>query len=262
MSQWEFENRFCKVEEGVYGRIIKGSKNVKLLRACMNGFLLRRKKTDVLADLPPLRFTTTVLTINDTARYGLVAALKREYNNRFDLRKVGDDELLALLKKQTGSLAELRRKTGLIKVAPVVDKIYSEISNTNRKMLVFAYHHEVIDHLMAGLAALKPVKIDGRDSMSLRDIAIRRFQNDPSVQVAVCQIQAAGVAINLQAASYVLFAESSWVPSENYQAACRAHRIGTQDGVLAEFASLPNSVDETINRVLARKAADLAELFD
>ncbi len=45
------------------------------------------------------------------------------------------------------------------------------------------------------------------------------------------------------------------------QAACRDHKIGMQDDIV-RFLSVPETVDQTVQRVLARKATELAELFD
>ena len=59
----------------------------------------------------------------------------------------------------------------------------------------------------------------------------------------------------------VLFLEQSWVPAENAQAAMRIHRIGQNRGCLVRYATLANSIDEAVQRVLARKTRMIAEIL-
>jgi SNF2 family DNA or RNA helicase len=49
---------------------------------------------------------------------------------------------------------------------------------------------------------------------------------------------------------------------DNHQAACRVHRIGQRDGVVARFLTAHNTIDDRIHSVLARKAQDFEQLFD
>ena len=56
---WNYEQfiaRFCVVRETKYGQQIVGSKNIPELRALWSASMLRRRKADVLPDLPPLMF--------------------------------------------------------------------------------------------------------------------------------------------------------------------------------------------------------------
>jgi SNF2 family DNA or RNA helicase len=60
----------------------------------------------------------------------------------------------------------------------------------------------------------------------------------------------------------VLFIEPDWVPSANYQAMKRAHRIGQTLPVHASFAVLSKSLDVSIMRTIERKTRDLSEILD
>jgi SWI/SNF-related matrix-associated actin-dependent regulator 1 of chromatin subfamily A len=60
----------------------------------------------------------------------------------------------------------------------------------------------------------------------------------------------------------VVFAEASWVPADNLQAAKRVHRIGQTRPVLVRFISLAGSLDEAITDVLRRKARLLAQIMN
>jgi SWI/SNF-related matrix-associated actin-dependent regulator 1 of chromatin subfamily A len=125
--------------------------------------------------------------------------------------------------------------------------------------VLFAHHREVIEGLQAGLSG--HVSITGQTPASSRGFIVDTFQNDPHARVFIGQIQAAGTGITLTAASDVLFVESSWVPAENQQAAMRIHRIGQKNACLIRFATLAGSIDEQIQKAVARKTADITALL-
>jgi SWI/SNF-related matrix-associated actin-dependent regulator 1 of chromatin subfamily A len=131
---------------------------------------------------------------------------------------------------------------------------------STHKLLIFAWHHAVIDLLYRGLTEFYPVVVTGETSPKARAEAVARFQDHAGTRIFVGQILAAGTAITLTAASEVAIVEPSWVPGENYQAICRAHRLGQRDSVLASFLYLPNTLDERIMAVFRRKAGEIAEL--
>jgi len=137
--------------------------------------------------------------------------------------------------------------------------------NSRRQILVCAVHRAVIDRLTEGFFDLGVVKLDGRDSVIARAGAIDQFLAGRA-RVFVLQVHAGGAGLTLVGpktrCADVVFAESSFSPMENYQAACRVHRIGQRDGVLARLASAAGTYDDRIQEILARKTKDFAELFD
>lgn len=258
MTQREFEDTYCTVRDTVYGRQITGSKNIPELRSKLSGFLLRRRKKDVLKDLPDLQFVTTYLDYAD----------KQNAQSSIDAHLTLPAKRAEILEwVNTGSggdaaLSTIRREVGEQKVALCADWVTQELSGNHRKLIVFAVHHSVLDHLYQSLLDFGPVRLDGRTSAAKRQEAIDKFQTDNNCRVFIGQIKAAGEAITLTAASTVVFCETTWVPSEVYQAACRAHRLGQKDKVLAHILTLAGSLDEQINRVLARKSNELTKMLD
>ncbi|EST20515.1 hypothetical protein M878_39570 [Streptomyces roseochromogenus subsp. oscitans DS 12.976] len=76
--------------------------------------------------------------------------------------------------------------------------------------------------------------------------------------VLLAQIQAAGVGLNLQAASVVIICEPQITPAIEQQAVARAHRMGQVRPVRVHRLLAPGGVDERMVEMLRRKA----RLFD
>ncbi len=74
------------------------------------------------------------------------------------------------------------------------------------------------------------------------------------------QITAAGVGLNIQAASIVVLMEPQWKPSIEEQAIARAHRMGQMETVVVHRLHARNCVDERIRELLEGKR-ELFELY-
>lgn len=265
MTQIGFENRYCEVEERRIGagrtvRQIVGSQNTDELKGLLRAFMLRRTKKQVLKELPPLQFVEIPVTPSSNLLEDMA-----NYANKFS-SDMTDEEFLAALRNSDEHVARLRQLIGLSKVEPCGEFVLSALADNRRKAVVWAEHHAVIDALMGKLAALGPVKIDGRDDMKSRSFAVQRFLENPSTRIMVANIKAASTGLTLVSDRFVCsdayFVEASYTPSDQYQAACRIHRIGQRDAVLAQMFVASGTIDERVMRILARKSNDLAALFE
>lgn len=248
MAYWPFVERFCVTQDTGFGiKIIKG-KNLPELKTRIAPFILRRKKEDVLKDLPPIRFDTLALE----------GKWPKEANDEsYAVAKILDEQGVEGLKAMGPHVAQLRRLTGLAKVPAAIEWIREWFEGGGGKLVVFAHHRDVIHELSKAFKGY-PV-VDG--STTDRQAQVDRFQNDSSAKIFFGQIQAAGTGLTLTASSDVLFVESSWVPAENEQAAARIHRIGQRNACTVRFAMLAGSIDEDIQRAVMRKTSDIARLF-
>ncbi|WIA08961.1 hypothetical protein OEZ85_008376 [Tetradesmus obliquus] len=101
------------------------------------------------------------------------------------------------------------------------------------KIVVFAYHQQVLNALQAQLCetqGLGFIRIDGSTPPQQRQQLVDRFQTDPSVRLALLSIKAAGAGLTLTAADRVVFAELHWNPSDHAQCEDRIHRSTAQAG--------------------------------
>jgi SNF2 family DNA or RNA helicase len=178
------------------------------------------------------------------------------------LMAVPVDALPDVLRDEELHLATLRRTLGVAKAAPSAEWAREKLGTGVDKILLFAWHTEVITTLADLLLDFNPVTITGATSTAERSRAVDRFQNDPGTRVFVGQIKAAGTAITLTAAAHIGIVEPSWVPGENEQVIARAWRMGQVRPVLASFLYVPGSLDQRIMRAFRRKASELLPLYE
>jgi SWI/SNF-related matrix-associated actin-dependent regulator 1 of chromatin subfamily A len=245
MTQWDFIMRYCVTFDNGFGLQITGGKNLTKLRDELRGRVLRRKKEDVAKDLPSMSYE--ILPVE-----GNLKSIPED-----ELVKVQEclksSEPLEELKKLGTHVASLRRYTGLAKVKSLIKWV--EEANHD-KIVLFAQHTAVIDELRK---MDDTVYIDGTCDPDHRKNAVEQFQNGDAKRF-IGQIQAAGTGLTLTAAHTLVFVEYDWTPANNRQAADRIHRIGQENNCLVYFATVPNSIDEDIMKVVKRKTETYKEL--
>ena len=109
---------------------------------------------------------------------------------------------------------------------------------------------------------LKTVSLRGDQTAQARQAAIDAFNTDPEVSVAVCSLTAAGVGVNLQAASNVVLAELSWTAAEQTQAIDRVHRIGQEEPVTAWRIIAAHTIDAKVAELIDSKQGLAARALD
>lgn len=253
LTYWQFVQKYCRTRDNGFGIQIVGGKNIPHLKEAIAPWVLRRKKEQVLADLPPIRFDELSLSAE------LKLHTLQEVRQLEEIEKALAEKGVDGLREIAPHVAQLRRVTGTAKVPAAIEWIKEQFEGGLKKLVVFAQHRDVIEALQSAFSF--HVSITGETPASSRGHIVDTFQRSDAAKLFIGQIQAAGTGITLTAASDMLFLESSWVPAENEQAAMRIHRIGQRNACLVRFATLAGSIDEQIQRAVMRKTADIAKLF-
>jgi SWI/SNF-related matrix-associated actin-dependent regulator 1 of chromatin subfamily A len=245
LTREEWQERFTVYEDTVrFGRQVRGSKNQETLRAKLGPVVLRRRRRDVLPELPPVQIQDVALALDPSSAQ--------------ILDQLGADRDRAPEDEQ--SLSRVRRVLGEAKTWPAAAWATERMGLGDDKLLLFAWHRGVIERLALLLREFDPVTITGDTAPLQRTARVQRFQHDPKCRLFVGQVLAAGTAITLTSAHHVGIVEPSWVPGENDQAIARAHRLGQKHPVLASFLFLPGTLDQVIMQTFRRKAEDVVRL--
>lgn len=175
------------------------------------------------------------------------SAPAREWDNSWEARGKPTKELLQ--QYQEASLEKL-------------DEVIAYLSNlrkvTDKKMIVFAHHKEMLAQIQGALGR-RAIKIDGDTPKKRRDELCEEFKVSPAVDTAVLSITTCSTGLNLACASIVVFAELYWNPGQLLQAEDRVYRIGQRDPVKIYYL-LGSKVDQAIWRHLQRKIVTLKGL--
>jgi SNF2 family DNA or RNA helicase len=272
-----YAKRYCAAVQTRWGWDFSGASNLgELQNRLRRTVMVRRLKKDVLTELPP-----KVRQIVEVPANGCTGAIEKEKatwagirERLADLRlavelakaKSEEEYLDAVNQLREGAQAafeefsQVRLETAMAKVPFVVDFL-KEILESENKVVVFAHHHAVVDAIRSEFPD-NSVVLTGRESQSIRQEAVDRFQADPGVNVFIGSITAAGVGITLTAASHVVFAELDWVPGNMSQAEDRCHRIGQMDSVFVQHVVLEDSIDARMARTLVSKQVVIDAAMD
>ena len=222
---------------------------------------LRRKKNDVLDDLPPKLETRVTIDLHPDQRDSYDRAERegivylKSLGAEIDVRHVL--ELIARLKQ----ICNVDPRTGASsKLADVKDRL-SALTAQGHKALVFSQYTSAASGVAAAADYLRefdPLVLTGDTPPDERPALIDRFKSRAAHKVMVLSLRAGGLGLNLQEASYVFHLDRWWNPAVERQAEGRAHRIGQTVKVNAIKYTCADTIEERIDRILQRKQ----ELFD
>jgi SNF2 family DNA or RNA helicase len=252
-----YTQRYCGPRHNGFGWTYNGATHTQELHDKLTAtVMLRRRKADVLTDLPAKLRSFVPIEIDNRDDY---TAAERDF-----LAWVRDKEGQAAARRARRAqtltrVTALRDLAAKGKLAQAVDWIADVVETT--KLVVFAVHREMIDTVYRKFNRIA-VKIAGDVNEKERQQAIERFQGDPNCRLFVGQIQAAGTGITLTAASHIAFLELPWTPGELLQAEDRCHRIGQRDQVTVYYLLAASTIDEDMAHLIDRKREVLNSVLD
>ncbi len=240
------------------------------LKSLVKPFILRRRKDEVLKDLPQKTEITLRVQLSGEER-AFYEALRRnaveKLSNSTQKKSAAGQRHLQIL----AEIMRLRRAAchpKLVDINPGIEasskmelfgEIIHELKESGHKALVFS---QFVGHLKLMEDYLKAQKIkyqylDGSTPLKKRQTRINEFQNGKG-EVFLISLKAGGTGLNLTAADYVIHMDPWWNPAVEDQATDRAHRIGQERPVTVYRLVAENTIEEKIIDLHARKR-DLAD---
>lgn len=259
----KFARRFCDFKKDEYGRWNdKGSSNLDELQDLLRStVMLRRMKSQVLKDLPPKIRQVVLLDPDEKSR----SYLKRQNNllKHIPLRRsevtaenvLDEKEFVDTIRSMSGqdrsNLIAMRKDAAICKLPMALEHI-EEAQKSFKKIIVFAYHTEVIKALQARFPS-NHVMVDGSVDPEERIKLGKVFNGNDGINFFFGQYQASGIGINLTSAELVIFLESPLTPGDVTQCEDRAHRIGLMHNLLVQHLMLKDSIDAAIAKLIIEK---------
>jgi len=239
-----------------------GATNLNELRKNLVGYMLRRKKEQVL-DLPEkiIDIMRVELTLEQRKRYATawdeyIEYLRENPPENTTLRSV-------LAARQLVEIQKLKQVCSQAKVNRIVNDAINAIDQ-GEKIIIFSQYKKTISMIQEEIRKKKieTVELTGSTKSEDRQTAVDRFQNDENVKVFIANIKAGGVGITLTKASIVIFADMDWTPEVHSQAEDRAHRIGQAGTVNVYYYVAEDTIEMDIIELLAKKKKMVAEVID
>ncbi len=222
---------------------------------------LRRKKGDVLEDLPEKQVTLLPIELHAKQR---ASYDKAEQEGVVYLRSLGRDitiqhvlELITRLKQICNADPQGGDSSKLDDIEERLELLVGQ----GHKALVFSQYTSDTAGVAAAASRLRefnPLVITGDVPLQDRPAIIERFKSDARHQALIISLRAGGLGLNLQEASYVFHLDRWWNPAVERQAEDRSHRMGQTAKVNVIKYSCRETIEERIDAILARKQ----DLFD
>lgn len=252
LSYEEYAKRYCGGFYDSYGVLNdKGASNIEELSERLNTFMLRRTKEEVLKELPPV--VEKIVPLEMTPE--IMEVLENEENLLEDINEYSPNSEL-------GIQATIRRQLGLAKLPQVFEYIENLLATEN-KIVIFAYHREVINHIRKYFCGYGVRCIQGGMTNQLKQMEVDLFVNDKNSRIFMGQMTAAGFGVDgLQKVSNnVVFAEIDWVPGNMEQARDRLVRIGQTNTVIAHYLVISDTLEDNMMKSVISKGKVITRLL-
>lgn len=244
-----------------------------LLSRLIKPFILRRKKEEVLLELPP--------KIEEIAHCALVQDQRHLYNevimqNRPQIISSLENDsspipyvhifsILSALKQICNHPAAYLKKPEKYKDYAsgkwdLFTELLSEARQSGQKVVVFSQYLAMLDIMCSYLEEHEVGYSLLIGSTRDRGEVVKRFQTDPTCEVFLGSLQAAGTGIDLTAASVVIHYDRWWNAAKEDQATDRVHRMGQSQGVQVFKLVTKETFEERIDRMIREKAKLMEEV--
>jgi len=234
-----------------------------LLRRIIQPFILRRRKGEVLEELPER--SDIIQYIEMTSEQSKIYGDWLEYfrNQIFEqVNSIGIQkskikilEALTYLRQLACHPAILQNSVSLRESGKMIllEEMLEELIEEGHKILVFSQFVRFLK-LTSRLLDENNWTYEYMDgSTRKREQIIKNFQTNPDVNIFLISLKTGGLGLNLTAADYVIHLDPWWNPAVEQQASDRAHRIGQTNRVFVYKYIVRDSVEEKILQLQQEK---------
>lgn len=243
-----------------------GTHLAELQQRLRTTFMIRRLKSDVLKELPPKRRQLIVLGDSkvDWSQDPDFKRWRELYEKDYEAKMAalesattqeGYRRAIKAMDEFTGvafeDMSAFRHKTAVAKLPACIEYIDKVLETGIEKLVIFAHHQDVLATLAEHYGD-QAVSLHGQTTKKMKEEAVNRFQTGDA-RIFIGGLKAAGVGINLFAASTVIFIEIDWNPSKVSQAEDRLCRYGQKKMVHVIHLVLDGTLDVNMCKRIVKK---------
>lgn len=266
---YAFVTTYCGGYKDRFGWQTGGATNIGDLHNRLRAVCyVRREKSDILKELPPVQNTMVPLDLTPEARSAYKRAeadlitwlgekAEREAQMKglpqWEQRKIrASAEFKAQHNQELLRIGALKQIAADGKIKAVTEWVYDFLNDSeDEKIIVFTEHRKMTEALAKEFEA---PAIYGGVTDKKREAIRDAFQNDPKERVLIANYISAGESLTLTAANHIAFAEFPWTPADVDQAIGRAYgRLNDIHGVTAWWLMARNTIEEDIVTLLGVK---------
>ncbi len=229
----------------------------------IGSFILRRKKKDVVKELPDKIENNVYVEMEDKQKKLYVAEVERTKKEMDNL--VSTEGFTKARFKILQLITRLRQicidpnivfdnyKGRSSKIDELV-KIARQTKENGEKMLIFTTYKTALDIAMNELnnAGISSYYIDGSVPSKKRMELVEKFNSDDT-DAFLITLKAGGTGLNLTSATTVIHLDLWWNPQVENQATDRAHRIGQKNTVSVIRLISSGTIEERILKLQEKK---------
>jgi superfamily II DNA or RNA helicase len=250
---WRFAADHFMLSRHKRGKIL-GYRNLDRLNEQLKSLVIRRRKEEVLSDLPDEMVNNYYIDLHDKQLkihngylQSLLPLINKKYLTPMDLRRI--QELLLRMRMVCNSTYLIDRKTHISPKLKELEGVVDElVVQSKRKMVIFSEWTTMTFLIARHLsdAGIPFVELSGKIPVKKRQALIDEFTHNPDCKVFL-STDAGGTGLNLQAADCVVNFELPWNPAKLNQRIGRVNRIGQKSRCVNVVNLISkNSIEEKI----------------
>ncbi len=238
--------------------------NLEYLRKKVAPFILRRMKSDVLKDLPPISEIVYHCQLSDmqqqlyrsyaeSARNELVKLVERDGFDRVQIHVLATLTRLKQICCHPAIFAKEKAEMGDSAKYDMLMELLQTLIEGKHKTVIFSQYTRMLQIMREDFEhrGIRFAYLDGSSKNRLE--IVKQFNEDETLPVFLVSLKAGGTGLNLVGADTVIHYDMWWNPAVENQATDRVHRMGQKKNVSAYKLITLNTIEEKIAEMQKRK---------
>lgn len=249
-AYWPFVNKYCIVNNDMFGKTIEGRpKDVKLFNKTIFEYMIRRKKKDVILELPD--------KIRQPLFLHLEGKQKEMYHTLMEtmMLEIDEENVLitpnaAVLLLRLRQLLVCPRLLGIdddgIGLTTLKEQVQEQIE-IGKSVAICTPFRQAVPYLVEAMKLITPnvFQIHGQIKTTAKQVSLE-FQGLRTTRKIIIYTIKSGMSWDAYDAEVLYFLGYEWGAYDNLQAEDRLHRIGQTKSVHINYLLHKDTVDEAV----------------